>query len=84
MLRFLLLSFFSVSTVTAFVPNAPLKLMSQSTSSCIRGKKSGDDEVVNQQAFAVGSFIEFVEKSRTHIGKIESVEHKSSGGARYQ
>jgi len=51
---------------------------------CLQSKKSGDDEVVNQQAFAVGSFVEFVEKSRTHIGKIGSVEHKSSGGARYQ
>ena len=28
--------------------------------------------------------VEFEEKKRTHIGKIESVEHKSSGGARYQ
>jgi hypothetical protein len=50
----------------------------------MHSKKSGGDEVENQQAFAVGSFIEFVEKSRTHIGKIEAVEHKSSGGARYQ
>lgn len=68
------------SSATAFVANAP----SLSTLSCVYSKKSAADEVENQQAFAVGSFIEFVEKSRTHIGKIESVEHKSSGGARYQ
>lgn len=34
-------------------------------------------------AFASGSFVEFREKARTHVGKIESVEYKASGGARY-
>ena len=42
-----------------------------------------DDEVVQQQAIACGSFVEFCEKKRIHIGKIETVEHKASGGARY-
>jgi hypothetical protein len=47
-------------------------------------KKEGDVEVVSQQkAFPVGTFVEFEEKKRTHIGKIDAVEHKSSGGARY-
>jgi len=39
---------------------------------------------MNQPAFAAGSFVEFCEKKRTHVGKIETVEQKSSGGARYQ
>lgn len=46
-------------------------------------KKDGDNVVVNQQAFSVGSFVEFNEKKRVHTGKILNVEHKSSGGARY-
>ena len=79
MLRFLLISALSFSSVTAFVANAPV-----SSSVCLQAKKSSGEEVENQQAFAVGSFVEFVEKSRTHIGKIKEVEHKSSGGARYQ
>lgn len=43
-----------------------------------------DDVVVQQKAFAVGTLVEFEEKKRTHIGKIDSVEHKTSGGARYR
>ena len=82
MLRILVVAL-SVSSATPFVPNAPSQPVS-SSSSCILSKKSGGDGVENQQAFAVGSFVEFVEKSRTHIGKIGGVEHKSSGGARYQ
>ncbi len=50
----------------------------------LHGKKGSDsDEVVQQQAFSVGSFVEFEEKKRSHVGKIDAVEHKSSGGARY-
>ena len=46
-------------------------------------KSDGDAEVVQQSAFAVGTFVEFEEKKRVHVGKIEDVQHKSSGGARY-
>ena len=83
MLR-LLVSILSLSSARAFVAVTPQSNV-VSSPSCIYSKK-GDagDEVVQQQAFAVGSFVEFVEKKRTHIGKIDSVEHKSSGGARYQ
>ena len=81
MLRILVVAL-SLSSATPFVPNAPSQPVS--SSSCILSKKSGGDGIENQQAFAVGSFVEFVEKSRTHIGKIGGVEHKSSGGARYQ
>ena len=81
MLRILVVAL-SLSLATPFVPNAPPQIVP--SSSCILSKKSGGDGVENQQAFAVGSFVEFVEKSRTHIGKIGGVEHKSSGGARYQ
>ena len=37
-----------------------------------------------QHAFAAGTFVEFQEKNRVHVGKIASVEHKSNGGARYE
>ena len=81
MLR-LLVTALSLSSAAAFVAITPEIARSQST--CIYAKKDAGDEVVNQQTFAAGSFVEFVEKKRTHIGKIDSVEHKSSGGARYQ
>jgi hypothetical protein len=36
-------------------------------------------------AFSIGSFVEFEEKKRTHVGKIvESVQHKGSSSPRYQ
>jgi hypothetical protein len=38
----------------------------------------------HHQTFAAGSFVEFVEKKRTHIGKIDTVDYKSSGPSRYQ
>lgn len=44
---------------------------------------SKDDSPPQQNAIAVGTFVEFQEKKRTHIGKIDTVEHKASGGARY-
>jgi len=46
-------------------------------------KQKDGDEVVQQKALPVGTFVEFEEKKRTHIGKVEEVEHKSTGGARY-
>ena len=46
---------------------------------------SNNDNAPQPQALAVGTFVEFQEKKRTHIGKIEAVEYKSSGGkARYR
>lgn len=69
----------SLQVASAFVarPYAP------TTAVTLHGKKDSGDEVVQQQAFAVGSFVEFEEKKRIHVGKIDAVEHKSSGGARY-
>lgn len=70
----------SLDIASAFVarPYVP------STTVSLHGKKDSGDEVVQQQqAFSVGSFIEFEEKKRIHVGKIDAVEHKSSGGARY-
>ena len=82
MLR-LIISILSLASASdAFTITSPTAIRSSTT--CIYSKDSGNDVVVNQQAFAAGSFVEFVEKKRNHIGKIESVEHKSSGGARYQ
>mmetsp|Transcript_24543 Transcript_24543/g.52059 ORF Transcript_24543/g.52059 Transcript_24543/m.52059 type:complete len:236 (-) Transcript_24543:3348-4055(-) len=81
-LRALVIALSSIPVARAFVA-CPLSTV-KPLASCLHSKK-GDagDEVVQQQAFAAGSFVEFVEKKRTHIGKIDTVEHKSSGGARY-
>jgi hypothetical protein len=54
------------------------------TVSSLASKKGSADADVEQHAYPVGTFIEFEEKSREHIGKIEKAEHKSSGRARYQ
>jgi len=74
------LSLVSVPITRAFVVHP----VQPSPSTCLASKKDAGDEVVQQQAFAAGSFVEFVDKKRTHIGKIDTVEHKSTGGARYQ
>mmetsp|Transcript_42558 Transcript_42558/g.102943 ORF Transcript_42558/g.102943 Transcript_42558/m.102943 type:complete len:262 (+) Transcript_42558:3-788(+) len=47
-------------------------------------KSDGDGEALAQHAYAVGTFIEFEEKKRVHIGTIEDKEHKANGGARYK
>jgi hypothetical protein len=40
-------------------------------------------DVPQQQVFPIGTFVEFQEKKRAHVGKIVQSEHKSNGGARY-
>ncbi|CAJ1968217.1 unnamed protein product [Cylindrotheca closterium] len=51
----------------------------------LSSKKDGDaDPVVQQQGYAVGTFVEFEEKNRVHIGTIAEKENKASGGARYK
>eukprot|EP00970_Alexandrium_tamarense_P008376 scaffold1593_cov193-Alexandrium_tamarense.AAC.77 len=66
----------SLATSTAFiVPNTSTFIKRPSTHLLSKG-----DDVTQQHAFASGSFVEFEEKGRTHIGTIESVAHKSNGG----
>lgn len=73
---------FPLSLASAFVqPNFGAVTLRAPT---LCSKNEDSDAVVQQRALAVGTFVEFEEKKRTHIGKIESVEHKSNGGARYQ
>lgn len=86
MLRLILsaLSLASIPVAPAFVATIPSAAKLSTTSSLHSKKGDAGDDVVQQQAFAAGSFVEFVEKKRSHIGKIGAVEHKSSGGARYQ
>jgi hypothetical protein len=43
--------------------------------------KQADDEANVAPAFAVGTFVEFEENNRVHIGKISQQEHKSNGSA---
>lgn len=85
--QFFLLLAVATKNSDAFVHPAIPKVLfcpSRSGSTSIAAKK-GDDgaAVVQQHAFGVGSLVEFSEKKRTHVAKILSVEHKSSGGARY-
>jgi hypothetical protein len=53
------------------------------SSSALFSKNSNAEDATQQQAFPVGTFVEFQEKSREHVGKIESIEHKGNGAARY-
>jgi hypothetical protein len=47
-------------------------------------KKHADDEANASPAFAIGTFVEFEEKNRVHIGKISHQEHKSNGSTLYK
>jgi len=49
----------------------------------LMAKGSNESEVHKAPAFAVGTIVEFSEKSREHVGRITAVEYKSNGGARY-
>jgi len=75
MLRFIILS---IATTHAFLQHphtfAP---------SLILNSKKGDAVDAAQQKFSVGSFVEFQEKSRVHVGKIAQVEQKGNGASRY-
>ena len=78
-----ILSLLSLLTATAFVP---VRITPTTPISFVSSKKgdAGDNEMQHHQTFAAGSFVEFVEKKRTRIGKIDTVDYKSSGPARYQ
>ena len=41
------------------------------------------DDAPSKPSLAVGTFVEFDEKKRVHVGKVFDVEHKSNGGTRY-
>jgi hypothetical protein len=78
-----ILSLSSLPKSTAFVPIRITPTVAVSVVSSKKGD-AGDDGMQHHQMFAAGSFVEFVEKKRTHIGKVDTVEHKSSGSSRYQ
>lgn len=42
-----------------------------------------DGEVIMEKAFSVGTLVEFEEKSRIHMGKVISINHKANGKPRY-
>jgi hypothetical protein len=87
MLRLVLLcALGTIATTNAFVVQhyPTVSIRRSSSLPLLNSKQDSDDEIVQQRAFSVGTFVEFQEKARTHIGKIDSVEHKSTGGARYQ
>lgn len=70
----------AISTATAFLVQPQVAVRSPIA---LFSSKEKDDVVQQQSAFPLGTFVEFQEKKRNHIGKIVNVEHKSSGGARY-
>lgn len=72
-----------VAVANGFVQSQSAIILRAPTTTSLNSRHQGTDEVVQQRAFPTGTFVEFQEKKRTHIGKIDSVEHKSTGGARY-
>jgi len=74
----------------AFVAVAPIGLSFAQPSLLVAKSKKpeageqADSVAPQQQALPIGTFVEFVEKSRSHVGKVDTVEHKSNGGARYR
>mmetsp|Transcript_53420 Transcript_53420/g.79391 ORF Transcript_53420/g.79391 Transcript_53420/m.79391 type:complete len:231 (+) Transcript_53420:117-809(+) len=46
----------------------------------LNAKKSSGEPV---HTYSIGTFVEFEEKKRTHLGKVDDVQYKSSGQARY-
>lgn len=79
--QLILLFTIAASNSNAFMSPVIQKVSFCPSSTSIASKK--DNDVVNSHAFVVGSLVEFVEKKRTHVAIILSVEHKTSGGARY-
>lgn len=89
MVQYSVFVYFVVAAATlqssAFVPSPSLghSYGVDATLGKLLAKKADGDDAVQQNAFAVGTIVEFEEKNRVHVGKIVEQEHKSSGGARY-
>jgi hypothetical protein len=83
MFRFFALVYFGASSVGAF------SVQPQVLSGSVLFSKKGDANEggarpsPQQHTFSVGTFVEFEEKTRMHVGKILQSEHKTSGGTRY-
>jgi len=83
-LKICLLISVNIGFSNAFLSPTPTAFCRSATATA--AKKNSDDEkapVVQKFALSVGTLIEFGEKSRTHVGKILSIEHKSNGNNRY-
>jgi hypothetical protein len=81
--RFLTLCLLLEATLVASFHVKPLQ-KSHQPALALFAKKTEDEAAVLQQAYEVGTFVEFEEKNRVHIGTISEKEHKSNGGARYK
>jgi hypothetical protein len=79
MFRFFALFYFGASSVGAFSVQPQVL----SAGSVLFSKKGDADEDSHSHAFSVGTFVEFEEKTRVHVGKILQSEHKTNG-ARYE
>jgi len=69
----------SVSTLT--VTNHAVMMAAKKEKS--HDETATDKKQNHQAAFGMGTFVEFQEKKRTHVGKILHIEFKANGGARY-
>jgi hypothetical protein len=77
MLRFFALVCFGASSVGAF------SVKPQMLSSSVLFSKKSDADHEDAPMFSVGTFVEFEEKTRVHVGKILQSEHNIKG-ARYE
>jgi len=69
-----------LTAVSGFVARPGQPVFTSTTS--LQAKEEGEVKMAN--ALAVGTLVEFQEKSRVHVGTITEAQHKSSGGARYK
>jgi len=77
----LTLTFLIFGSVSSFLPRITQTQNRNGIS--LDSKKQKSDDKSHQSVFTAGTFIEFDEKKRDHIGKITHLEQKSNGSARY-
>lgn len=81
-------SFFLITTTllqlsTDFVDSFNVVHQRTTNKFCSLHAKKGGDEAFHPTVYPVGTFIEFEEKSRDHVGKITKMDHTTSGTTRY-
>lgn len=67
---------------TAFVVEQT-KVATSPRAVLLASKKGVDEHIAHQVTFAVGTLVEFEEKNRVHVGKVQEATHKT-GGSRYE
>jgi hypothetical protein len=87
LLTFMVVGVNSFQNTMSFVPSRCHHYQQHVTATAhgiaLFSRKSDDDHSNTNSVLAVGTFVEFEEHSRVHIGKIEEQKQKSNGSARY-